>query len=237
MYYRKLVGLLIGLIVETLFLSLLNPANGLAATSMVDFSHDKCVAKNSPLVAPGLGYYSRAIIGVNGGGDWEINPCLKDELQHAHSYALYVNTNYQSNQCNPHLSRRTAFNCGWDLGRWDVSYAGSQGAYSNTWFIDVETGPSIPWQEDDSLNATFLYGLAIGLQSAGVKVIGYYSTQDMWQYIVGSWHSNNYGWYATGSQGPPSPSTIRTDCSTEFTGARNIYYQYIMGDLDVDAPC
>jgi hypothetical protein len=215
--------------------SLFLPVSGSAAADIIDISYDKCASPSR--TDSSVGHHSIGIIGVNGGGDWEKNPCLKDELNHFDSYELYVNTNYPSNNCPTSVTRANAFNCGYNLGLWDVRYASSQGAHSYIWWLDVEEGPGITWSGRDSINSSFLYGLAKGLQAQGAGPVGYYSTKQQWGSITGGWRSNGLVWYATGSIGRPPSSIINNACHSNFTGGQAGYYQYIVGSFDHDEQC
>ncbi len=217
--------------------SLFYPATASAASPIIDLSYDKCRSPGSSKVASWIGHYDAGVVGVNGGGDWEKNPCLQNETKHFDKYTLYVNTNYPSSSCHQAPSRKAAYHCGYNLGLWDINYASQQGAHSNVWFADVEEGPGIPWSGTDSLNKVFLYGLAKALESHGVYM-GWYSTRLQWGDITGGWHPGGLVWYATGSIGKPSKSTIKEACNSNFTqGAGVVYYQFIEGGLDHNGKC
>lgn len=212
------------------------PATASAADA-VDFSYDKCRSSGSSQVASWIGHYNVGIVGVNAGGDWEKNTCLKNEIKHFDKYMLYVNTNYPSDGCHQAISRKAAYHCGYNLGLWDVQYAADQGAHSNIWWLDVEEGPGIPWSGRDTINSVFLYGLARGLEHSGAYV-GWYSTRYQWESITGGWHPGGLVWYATGSQGKPSRSTINEACGSNFTRGPGVsYYQFIDGGLDLNNLC
>ena len=209
----------------------LAPVSAYADSWGIDISYDKCGSS--------LGQYDHGMVGVNGGGDWERNTCLGSEIKHFDNYFLYVNTNYPSDSCHEPVSRKAAYHCGYNLGRWDVDYANGQGAHSNVWFLDVEEGRGIPWSGNDSWNSAFLYGLGKGIQSETNALIGYYSTPSMWSDITGDWNSGGMGWYATGSIGKPSNGTIDDACKSAFNGGNYgvTVYQYIVGDFDHDDLC
>lgn len=212
------------------------PATAFAADA-IDFSYDKCRSLGSSHVATWVGHYKVGIIGVNGGGDWEKNSCLKNEIKHFDKYTLYVNTNYPSDGCHERISRKAAYHCGYNAGLWDIKYASSQGAHSNLWWLDVEEGPGIPWSGHDTINSVFLYGLARALEKNGAYV-GWYSTKYQWEDVTGGWHPGGLAWYATGSQGKPSRSTINSACGSDFVrGAGVAYYQFIDDGLDLDNLC
>jgi len=224
-------------------LSILFPLTSLASTETVDVSNNDCASSGSSQTESSLRHFAIGIVSVSGNGaDWAKNSCLGSEIHHFNSYALYVSTNYPSSGCHTSQNRANAYNCGYNLGLFDVGYAASKGAHSNTWFLDVEGGPGsgIPWSTH-SLDSSFLYGLASSLQTRGVTVIGYYSTASMWQSITGGWHSGNYAWYATGANGMPPSSVVRSACHNNFTGGPVVYYQYIIGGLasgiDYDGSC
>lgn len=217
--------------------SLAQPASAYASDA-VDFSHEKCRANDPSRVANWVGHYSLAILGVNGGGDWEKNTCLKSELKHVDKYMLYSNTNYPSDGCHEAPSRKAAYHCGYNAGIWDLHYASSQGAHSSVWFIDVEEGPGIPWSSSRSLNSVFLYGMARAFENNGITV-GWYAPLSHWDDITGGWHPGGIDWYPTGhTGGVPSHQAIKDACHTNFTKGPGVaLYQYIDQGLDHDNAC
>jgi hypothetical protein len=222
-------------------MGVLLPFSGVAHADIVDTSDNACASPGSTHVSSSLGYHHVGIVGVNGTGlDWAKNSCLAAELSHFNLYALYVGTNYPSAGCHTRPSRANAYNCGYSLGLFDVAYASSQGAHTDTWYLDVEQGPGITWSTH-SLDSAFLWGLEDALQARGVARLGFYSTAQQWQNITGNWHSGNDAWYATGSNGVPPTSTIRQVCHTHFTGGPVVLYQYIVGGvsggLDYNGAC
>jgi hypothetical protein len=222
-------------------LSLLFPLAGLVSADIVDTSNNACASPGSSSVSSILGYHHLGIIGVNGAGlDWAKNSCLHAELSHFNEYALYVGTNYPSSGCHTSPNRKNAYNCGYQLGLFDVAYASSQQAGSSTWFLDVEEGSGVTWSTH-SLDSSFLWGLEDALQARGVTTIGFYSTSSQWHNITGDWHSGNDAWYATGVNGTPSSSVIHQVCRSGFTGGPVVIYQWIVGGissgLDYDGAC
>ncbi len=202
-----------------------------AASNIIDVSYPQCDIQNS------LGRGRVGIIGVNGGGDFVGNPCLAGEIKHFSHYELYANTNYPSSGCPTPSTNNAAKNCGYKVGQWAYHYAITHGAYASTWWVDVEEGPGIPWSGNKILNRNFLYGMLKGLQSKGVRSVGYYSTGPQWNSITGGWHSGNLGWYATGATAQTASVGVRDYCHKSFTGGPVRYVQYIRGNLDTDVRC
>jgi hypothetical protein len=224
-----------------LIVSILLPLRSSASTDIVDLSDNDCVRSGSSQVRSDIKHYDTGIVSVSGAyGDWGKNSCLRNEVSHFNRIALYVSTNYPSSGCHTAPSRTNAFNCGYNLGLFDVNYASSQGVHSNTWYMDVENNSGITWTSH-SLNQSFLWGLSSGLKARGVTVRGFYSTSQAWQSITGGWNIGLYAWYATGANGHPSSSDANRACKSNFTGGPVVYYQYIVGGLisgiDYDAPC
>jgi hypothetical protein len=228
---------LVNLVVATLAGSFF-PVKAYAA-DLVDFSYDKCRSPGSTKVATWVGHYKVGIIGVNAGGDWEKNTCLRNETKHFDGYMLYVNTNYPSDGCHQPVSRKAAYHCGLAAGIFDIKYANSQGAHSSLWWLDVEEGAGIPWAGNDTVNSAFLYGMAKAFEKHGIKV-GWYSTSLQWKDITATgWYPGGFVWYATGSQGKPSSGTINDACHSNFThGSQGVaFYQFIYGGLDLNNYC
>ena len=224
-----------------LIVNIFFPITSFASSEIIDVSDNDCAGAGSSQVRSSLGHFDTGIVSVSGAGtDWGKNSCLGSVIHHFNKYALYVATNYPTGHCPAGSSRQGAYNCGYNLGLFDVRYASSQGAHASTWFLDVE-GAGSNFYASHSLNSSFLYGLASSLQTRGASVIGYYSTGPTWQAITGGWDSGNYAWHATGSNGSPPSSVARAACRTNFTGGPVVYYQWIVGGLisgiDYDAPC
>lgn len=208
------------------------PSVTFAEKVVIDISYDKCDGSGT---ASWVGHHEYGIVGVNGGGDWEENPCLASEVKHFDGYYLYVNTNYPSDGCHKTPSRRAAYDCGYHLGKWDVNYADNHGAHSSTWFLDVETLNT--WSDHKSFNASFIHGLAKGLKASGVSYIGYYSTGSQWRDITGGWPGNGWDWYATAKHGEPNKHQVKSYCSANFSGGTVVLYQYIKDGLDHSKFC
>ena len=227
------------------------PVTSSADSDVVDISWPQCSGSG---VESSVGHYTAGIVGVNDGADFEINPCLGSEIAHFDGYTLYANTNYPSSGCSTQAgltNRQNAFNCGYDVGIWDVTHACSQGAQSYIWWLDVETGTRVPWSGKYSLDQSFLTGLASALSSHAYicsnvpvadqnnVIIGYYTNPSSWASVTGNWHvpthNENLAWFATGAT-TSSGAVNYCNSTGDFTGGPLVYVQYTAG-IDYDASC
>lgn len=194
-------------------------------TSFIDISSPQCGHTG------GLGTRHFGIVGLNGTRlDFNRNACLNTELKHFSSYGLYVGSNYPSVHCS---SRLSPTQCGRKAALYDLHLAAH--LHPVSWWIDVETGPDIPWSTPQN-NTAFLRGMYDELKTSGLPV-GFYSTQDLWNQITGGAHFNTLNWYATGHHGNLTKSSFRSYCAKSFGGGNNVYVQFIIGSIDYDVPC
>jgi hypothetical protein len=118
-----------------------------------------------------------------------------------------------------------------------VVVPGAPGSYP--WWLDVETANT--WQADTSMNLADLQGMVAALQSAGVAVIGAYSTPSQWNTITGGTTSSAAGslyqipeWLA----GARDFSEAESNCTqSSFTGGTVAMTQWFGHPIDGDYAC
>ena len=153
--------------------------------------------------------YQEGIIGVTGGLDFHPNPCLRAETSWFGHYALYINSGYPGMNsqrkfvtsplhCTPADSNCLAYNYGFAAAQYALRVADQAGAYTNLWWIDVETDNS--WTNSTLVNRASLEGMIAAIrQGSFLPEIGIYSTPDQWAIITGGWHNKLPIWIATGA--------------------------------------
>jgi hypothetical protein len=157
--------------------------------------------------------YAVAIVGVNDGWGFTLNPCLASEAQWAGTNReLYLNLNSPTaadaramtgpaGHCPPPPagSACAAYNFGWNDAAQAVAMAGRLGVTSAMWWIDVETGGScamtLPtggshyWSCFQALNALTVQG-GIDALRAEHRMVGIYTTGLQWSVITGGYRAH-----------------------------------------------
>ncbi len=202
-----------------------------------------------------------AIVGVNGGKAFSVNPCLAAEIAWGGgpSASLYVNTGnpgpakstfWPRNQlwprtCDP--ANLDTADCAYDYG-WNAavqSFQTAVDAYASlgitvtpaatAWWLDVETSNS--WRSDNlDFNVAALLGEVDSLRFAGVIRIGLYSTRYQWNKITGGSlaFSRAPSWLAGGG----SLKGAQRLCTRRgFTGGPTVLVQYLAFRFDADLAC
>ncbi|HET9851102.1 MAG TPA: hypothetical protein VFP56_01190 [Candidatus Limnocylindrales bacterium] len=202
-----------------------------------------------------------AIVGVNGGRVFSVNPCLASQITWGGGAAaeLYANTGnpgpglsqfWPTGQTSPRVcaaaSPDTA-DCAYDYG-WNAakhSFDTATAAYAQlglsatpaatAWWLDVETMNS--WRTDTALNVAALQGGVDYLRSVGVARIGVYSTTVQWREITGG--TTAFAALPSWGAGAPSEKAAKQHCVSTpgFTGGRLAMVQYIWSGFDADVRC
>jgi len=204
-----------------------------------------------------------AIVGVNGGRVFSVNPCLTSQISWGGggSAELYVNTGnpgpalssfWPRGQTTPRVcdsanpdTADCAFDYGWNAAK--QSFETAQGAYqqlgiatspsATVWWLDVETSNS--WRQDVALNVAALQGEVAYLRDvAGVTRFGFYSTTVQWGTITGG--SKVFAQYPSWGAGASSEKGARSLCTsttTSFTGGPLALVQYPFSGFDADLRC
>ena len=211
------------------------------------------------------------IVGVNGGRAYASNACLAAEYAWAaaSTSTTYPKVSFYANTGNPGPVLSKAWpagqtypracdgtwseGCSYDYG-WNAAadsfakaagVAGTTGARTAYWWLDVELGNSWADASDSAnwaaLNTKDLQGAAAYLASQSVAQIGFYSTGYQWGQITGLNASTSPAYfpasYVNWVPGATSLSGARSKCSSTFTGARVQLTQYIANNFDVDYRC
>jgi hypothetical protein len=188
------------------------------------------------------------VIGVTHGRPFTENPCLASEYAWATlapmAPSLYMNisgafgssadegNSGPAGTCQADDTACIAFNYGFNAASGAFVYAGSVGATSQYWWLDVETANT--WWSDAAYNSRAIQGAAAFFALAGLDV-GVYSTNRQWNLLMGSYSPDLPVWYATatGYAGAPNycPDTY------DFAGGGVWLVQYYGGDFDANYAC
>jgi hypothetical protein len=203
-----------------------------------------------------------AIVGINGGRVFSVNPCLASQIAWGGGTAseLYANTGnpgpalssfWPRGQTSPRFcdpnnadSADCAYDYGWNAAKhsWETAvqaYAtlGLSGSPAAThWWLDVETSNS--WRTNTALNVAALQGEVDYLRTvAGVTKLGFYSTTVQWGTITGG--TKVFSAYPSWGAGAPSEKAAKQHCVSTpgFTGGRLAMVQYIWSGFDADVRC
>ncbi len=202
-----------------------------------------------------------AIVGVNGGIAFSLNPCLVSELAWAGGAGagLYANTGNPGPALSSHWPLGQALPmrcdpanpdtaaCAYDYGYNAAadSYSDAAAAFAalglsqspagSAWWLDVETTNS--WRTDVSLNVADLAGAVDYLGSvAKVASIGFYSTQYQWDVITGG--TSTFAAYPSWVAGASDALGASINCGGPgFTGGGVALSQYPSAGFDADLRC
>ncbi len=220
-----------------------------AGTNGYDFSSPQC-----SLTLPG-GPYAFGIVGVDNGRAFRHNSCLANEFGSVFlasgNASLYMNLNYAigstgsygnngpAGKCSGKDQACQAYNYGYNAAQDAFQYADSQSASSSTWWIDIETYNS--WSAKPNLNDQVIQGSIDFFVQKGLTV-GVYSTQSMWNKIMGSAFVPNMrsqgmfpNWVAGGGSQVNAPNLCNSQYA--FGGGSVWLVQYSNGNFDGDYAC
>lgn len=198
-------------------------------TNFLDISSPQC---NS---LAGKQFQQFGIVGLNGTYmNFGTNPCLMQEVSLFANYDLYVGANYPSGPCG----NISAYDCGRKAGQHNLDLIRWFSLRPTKLWIDVETGPGIPWSTPAN-NWSFLLGMYDTMKPK--YTVGFYSNQNMWQQITGGIDlsqkatSGTWNWYATGRT---SAADAKAYCGVRFGNAPNQYVQYVLNNTwDMNVAC
>jgi hypothetical protein len=203
-----------------------------------------------------------AIVGVNGGKGYSVNPCLTSELVWAGGAAaeLYANTGnpgpalspfWPSGQTWPRLcdaanpdTAGCAYDYGWNAAQ--LTFATAQSAYAELelagspaatrWWLDVETSNSWRTGAARAFNVAALQGEVDALRGLGVTRLGLYSTRYQWRRITAG--SAAFAAYPSWLAGGRTLQGAQRLCTRPaFTGGKTVMAQYFASGFDANLAC
>ncbi|HEX8771207.1 MAG TPA: LysM peptidoglycan-binding domain-containing protein [Acidimicrobiales bacterium] len=195
-----------------------------------------------------------AIVGVNGGRPFTVNPCLKTEMAWAGKVAdeprrFYVNTSNPGPQATAHwpsgqsapkqcagsYPANDSLNCAYDFGYGGAKFAASQvpgGADAGRWWLDVETMNT--WSANQASNFAVIQGTIDYFRGQGAQV-GIYSTGYQWGRITGGAAVPGVPVWIAGEG--DYAAAVRACNTTSFSGGRVTFTQYAAGGFDANHRC
>jgi hypothetical protein len=188
--------------------------------------------------------FKEGVIGVTDGLDFKSNPCLAKETTWFSRYALYMNTGYPGRaygkkymnspkQCSSTNNECLAYNYGFAAATYGTRQAAQNGAYSDLWWLDVETDNS--WTNNARVNRAVLQGAVAAIQKNSLFAqVGIYSTPTEWATITGKWHNGLPAWLGTGLLS--AQDAAKTCQTSAFTGGPLWVSQYTT-KLDENVTC
>jgi len=220
---------------------------GTAKTTGYDVSYPQC-GQSLPTNV------SFAIVGVNNGIVFSVNPCLSSQLAWAKRYEavpiLYANTanpgpalssHWPTGQTAPKVcsasdsdSAACAYDYGWNAAADSYADAARAGASASEWWLDVESANS--WESNTANNVAELQGEVAYFQSQGVTTVGFYANSNDWRTITGG--TTAFAALPSWRAGVGKQGTAASYCGTAgFTGGPTRYSQYASGGFDADVRC
>jgi hypothetical protein len=205
--------------------------------TIVDVSWPNCGSSPST-------YFHEGIIGVTGGLDFRVNRCLAGETTWFEHYALYMNTGYPGmaygekyisspRHCTATNKQCLAYNYGFAAAEYGLHQAARSGAYSDLWWLDVETDNS--WTTNKSVNKAVLEGAIAAIeQNSFLGEVGVYSTPNQWKAITGGWQNGLPAWLGTGLA---SQRGAASDCSMRAFNGGSIWLSQYTIKLDANVAC
>jgi hypothetical protein len=202
-----------------------------------DISWPQCAG---PLPAPS----ALAIVGVNNGTAFTVNPCFAGEADWAGlNLSVYINLNapdptkpYEfasgpAGPCPPGAAACDSYNYGYNAVLYDLSimFLSRLGA-THVW-LDVETENI--WSAYPLLNDQVIAGAITALHNAGIAA-GIYSTGLQYSEIAGSFNPSTPEWLATGAPLTDPSSGCQTH---SFTGGPVTLVQGSFAGFDGDVAC
>ena len=190
-----------------------------------------------------------AIIGVNHGRPYTQNDCLAAEFGWARQAtavapSLHMNLSYPTGSTGSQGLTSTLGTCarsdklcqarnyGYNAASYALNYAGTQGAASQNWWLDIETANL--WSKDVTLNAAVIGGALTYFQAQKVTA-GIYSTAYQWGKIAGSYAPGVPIWIA-GAADASQAQEFCGDTTKRFAGGTPLLVQYVT-TVDEDYAC
>lgn len=189
------------------------------------------------------------ILGLTNGPGFIPNPCLADQVRWVRSRGLmaaaYAVASYPDARTLSEVGRRGPFDAGTPLGRlgnvgyqqarYNVARLRLTGLRTPIIWIDVEPVPLFAWSSDPVSNAAVVRGAARGYVDAGFQ-IGAYSTQSLWQRVVGGLRLAVPEWRAAG-QTSRAEALRRCAADRMFQGGQAALSQWVELGRDHDLTC
>jgi hypothetical protein len=203
-------------------------------------------SQGSPMPVDAARY---VILGLTNGPGFYPNPCLASQVNWVKSRHLMAAA--YSVISTPEARHLAAYgdkgpfdggsrlgalgNVGYQQAKFNLSTMRRAGLQTPIIWLDVEPVPEYDWPRDTVANAAVIRGAARGYTDAGFA-IGAYSTQALWEHVVGNLRLGIPEWRAAGQ-------TSRTEalrrCGPErmFQGGQSVLGQWVEAGRDMNVTC
>jgi hypothetical protein len=189
------------------------------------------------------------ILGLTNGPGFYANPCLASQVawvksRHLMAAAYSVISTPQNGDLAAH-GKKGPFNgntrlgalsnVGYQQARFNLNTMRSAGLQSPIVWLDVEPVPDFDWPSDTRANAAVVRGAARGYTDAGFA-IGAYSTQALWEQVVGGFALGVPEWRAAG-QTSRAEALRRCGRDRMFQGGKGVIGQWVEAGRDQNVTC
>ena len=189
------------------------------------------------------------ILGLTNGPAFTPNPCLASQVEWVKSRRLlagaYAVNSYPSDQTVARYGQNGPFdggsklgalsNVGYQQAKFNVATMKRAGLQSPVVWLDVEPVPIFVWSSDTAANAAVVRGAARGYTDAGYR-IGAYSTQALWNTVVGDLRLGIPEWRAAG-QTSRAEALRRCGADRMFQGGKPVLSQWVESGRDLNVTC
>lgn len=189
------------------------------------------------------------VIGLTNGPGFTTNPCLASQLDWvkernllASAYAVVswpAADRYGGARHDGPYDGSTRLgklrNAGYAQAEFNIRTLQRTGFRTPAIWVDVEPYPTFPWSKDVQANAAVVEGVVRAYEEAGFRV-GFYSTQALWQQVVGDLQFGHMEWRAAGNTSVKEAlSRCRGDSSIQ--GGPAVLAQWTDGRRDYNVTC
>ena len=126
-------------------------------------------------------------------------------------------------------------NVGYNQATFNLATMKQAGLQSPVIWLDVEPVPEFDWPSDTTANAAVVRGAARGYTDAGFR-IGAYSTQALWEHVVGDLRLGIPEWRAAG-QTSREEALRRCGVDRMFQGGDSVLGQWVEDGRDMNVTC
>ena len=189
------------------------------------------------------------IIGLTNGPGFYPNPCLASQVQwvksrHLMAAAYSVISTPRSGDLEQYGGKGpfdggtrlgAHSNVGYQQAVFNLATMKRAGLQTPVIWLDVEPVPEFDWPSDTAANAAVVKGAAKGYTDAGFT-IGAYSTQALWQHVVGDLVLRIPEWRAAG-QTSRAEALRRCGPDRMFQGGDSVLGQWVEAGRDMNVTC
>ncbi len=203
-------------------------------------------SEGAPMPLPGARF---VILGLTNGPGFFANPCLASQVEWVRSRRLlaagYSVISWPDRDTVSRLGGEGPYNgstrlgalsnVGYQQAKFNVATLTRSGLRTPVIWLDVEPVPRFEWSADTTANAAVVRGAARGYTDAGFA-IGAYSTQALWQQVVGDLALGIPEWRAAGQT---SRAEALRRCGPErmFQGGAAVLSQWVEAGRDQNVTC